>query len=137
MRVMSVAITMKSAALVAAVRAESIPRNMRCALLVENEAKRLLSIGGGKPHRPSAPGVPPHLEHGDLRNSISSAATPIGTAVVGPVVEYGAYQEFGTRDGKLKKRPFMRPALMSVKHLFPKQYGNLKLKRLMPAAPHD
>lgn len=67
---------------------------------------------GGKVHKASAPGQPPAVDTGALRNSI-------GMGVVGGVVRVGSglakapLLEFGTLDdgGVLAPRPFMRPAL--------------------------
>jgi len=93
------------------VQAASVSPLVKCAALVEAEAKRLLSKGAGKQARPdtfrenaepysytsSPPGSPPLVRSGNLRSSISYARTPEGTIVVGPTTVgwYGRVHEFG------------------------------------------
>lgn len=97
----------------ARVRRASVPRVVRCAALVEGEAKRLLSRGRGKARTPvtlpdgrtimmypvRGPGDtrPPMLISGNLRSAIAYARTETGTVVVGPqrVGWYGRVHEFG------------------------------------------
>ncbi len=79
----------------------------KCALMVEAEAKRLLSKGGATPvtssgkreikYTPSETGMPPHLRSGNLRGSIQAARQPDGSWVVGPATTapYGRIHEFG------------------------------------------
>ena len=50
----------------------SRPALLRAAMIVEREAKILLSVGGGISHEPSVKGSPPHRQTGNLQNSISS-----------------------------------------------------------------
>lgn len=71
---------------------------------------------GGKIHTASAPGQPPAVDTGELRNSI-------GVAFVGDVLRVGSglekapLLEFGTISdgGRIAPRPFMRPALAEAK----------------------
>jgi len=85
-------------------------------------------------HRPSAPGFPPNIDYGTLRASIGRRIEVSYGMVNGYVgqdtekteqeyqkrrgetpsdetVQYGYYLETGTKDGKLKARPWLRPAL--------------------------
>lgn len=68
---------------------------------------------GGTTHVASAPGEPPKSDTGNLASNIipDIRNTKEGTEVV--VVSrapYSAALEFGTKDGRIKARPFMRPA---------------------------
>jgi len=107
----------------------------KCAILVENEAKRSMKKGG-RPAKargprggraggtPSAPGTPPHVQKGNLRASITHAMVNLLLAIVGPTREawYGKVHEFGGRHHP--KRAFMRPALKKEKPKFPAQFRN-------------
>lgn len=63
-------------------------------------------------HQASAPGEPPAVDTGQLRNSIAAAH---GQDEIGPYVDVGSnleksvYLEFGTSD--MDPRPFMRPSI--------------------------
>jgi len=86
----------------------------RKALEIVNEAKRSM-VGGGKPHVPSAPGEPPHVDTGRLRSSISfefESSTSQFEARVGTNVTYGRDLELGTE--RIKPRPWLRPAFFKV-----------------------
>jgi phage gpG-like protein len=150
-----------------------IGRVQKCALLVEAEAKQLLSQGGGKTivlaggrdahgrflkqsetvYSPSAPGEPPHLRSGNLRNAIRTARSGPKSYVVGPqrMAWYGRVHEFGAlisvtakmagylgfafgwwgvKPGstiRIPKRPFMRPALLRCLAKFPALFAGLNL----------
>jgi HK97 gp10 family phage protein len=58
-----------------------------------------------------AQGLAP-VDTGTLRRSITTQFPTDLSAVVGPSVDYGIYQEFGTRF--MGARPFMRPAAEAV-----------------------
>jgi len=118
----------------------SLSPMLECAVLVEREAKRLLSRTatriqgprGGKIVLPSPPGTPPRQRSGELMGSIGhardgqSAIVGPGTRAVYPKVhEYGL--EFGGRH--FPQRPYMRPALSNTRHEFPKKFKGLKLRR--------
>lgn len=145
---------MDSAAVLSAVRDAGMGSLMEAGLLVEREAKQSMKGGGtwgskqvtvelksGKRVRrprkarvflPSEAGEPPHVRTGVLRSSIATAPTRRFTVVVGPQsppAHYGQYLEFGTRSGRLKKRPFMRPALMRARTRFASLWKNLLLGR--------
>ena len=80
-------------------------------LICEREAKKSMK-GGGRPHKPSAPGEPPHVDIGRLRASVTHEVEETLLGVVGRVgtnVEYGRYLELGT--SKMMPRPWLRPAL--------------------------
>lgn len=83
----------------------------RLCLTCETEAKKSME-GGGRPHTPSRPGEPPHVDTGRLRSSITHEVEETLTGIVGRVgtnVVYGRFLELGT--SKMKARPFLRPAL--------------------------
>jgi phage gpG-like protein len=63
--------------------------------------------------RASAPGEPPAVDTGVLRNSINFEIQEFGKVVVGTANEYAEPLEFGTH--AILPRPFMRPALANVK----------------------
>ena len=84
---------------------------------LEGEIKRTLSQPGtgriyGR-HQASAPGDPPAVDTGRLRNSIAHTRPQWNgwevSAEVGTNVEYAAALEFGT--SRILPRPYMRPAL--------------------------
>ncbi len=80
---------------------------------------------GTKIHFSAAPGEPPAIDTGVLRASLVAEVKEVRFGVIGKVgpdigiikaksepntdVEYGLYQELGTR--KMAARPFLRPAL--------------------------
>lgn len=92
-------------------------------VVLVNEIKQQLShpgsgevyVHGGVEHQASAPGEPPAVDTGQLRNSISSTS---GEDASGPYVDVGTnlekagYLEFGT--STIEPRPFMRPAIESA-----------------------
>ena len=100
---------------------------LKCGALVEGEAKRLLSIGGGMDHIPSDAPHPPHAQKGILRGSITHALTNDGDVIVGPTrtAWYGRVHEFGSRYHPM--RPFMRPALMNAKNKFAEEFRHINL----------
>ena len=69
-----------------------------------------------KRHQASAPGEPPAPDTGALRNSVGQEIVG-GILRVGVGMPYGPFLEFGTltEGGAIAPRPFMRPALESVK----------------------
>lgn len=67
-------------------------------------------------HQASAPGEPPAVDTGALRNSVGQEVT--GNVLrVGVAMPYGPFLEFGTitEGGFIEPRPFMRPALEAVR----------------------
>lgn len=99
---------------------------MEAGLLVQGEARRSVqkSPRGGtiykkyKPkrtHKASAPGEAPATDTGMLVNAITVQIDPgVPAAIVkvaAAVAPYSLPLEFGTQDGKIRARPFMRPAL--------------------------
>jgi len=117
-------------------------RLLRAGQAVEREAKILLGKGGGRGSPPQERGVsyfygepknkwvraspegqPPYTQTGDLKNSISTELAGPYTVIVGPSVFYGKYLEFGTRN--MAARPFMRPALSSVRRKIPEFFEGL------------
>lgn len=105
----------------------------KAAMLIEAEAKRSMKSGGGKAHRPSPAGQPPHVQTGNLRSSITWAKILNGRSrIIGPttVAWYGVIHEFGGRYGKayFPARPFMRPAIRSVREKFAELFANIPLR---------
>jgi len=97
------------------------------ALLTKSEAVKLIQRGPktGKTyqrrtvkHQASAPGEAPASDTGMLASSIKAdtqppAATRHPRALAGSTIEYADHLEFGT--SKIKPRPFMFPAYLTVK----------------------
>lgn len=95
-------------------------RIVACAIVVEDHAKRLLSVegtggtNGGKRvygSNPSKPGEPPHKQKGDLRASVTHER--VGTELksrVGTGLKYGRWLELGTAN--MAARPWLRRALL-------------------------
>lgn len=103
----------------------------KCAMLVEREAKRLLSRGGGKSHKPSAPGQPPHVQTGTLRSSLGFAVLPTGRAIVGATEVYAKVHEHGTRgkggtlpDIKAKSGALAVPIHQDARGKRPRDFGD-------------
>jgi hypothetical protein len=119
-----------------AVALASLDPLRKCAAEVEREAKQLLSVGGGSGRVPSPPGIPPHLQTGALRASVSHALLTMGgmpaahgiaaRAIVGPTETYGKYHEFGSRVHPQRK--FMLPALLRCHMRFAHLFRRLRLK---------
>lgn len=69
------------------------------------------------PHHPSLPGNPPAPDTGNLRESIRYEVNKNGEEVYGIVgssqkdADYGLYLEYGTSDGRIAPRPWLRPAM--------------------------
>lgn len=106
--------------------AELLRALLAAGMLVQGEARRLVqkSPRGGKTykkyrpnrsHKASAPGEPPATDTGMLATAITVRIdTQIPAAVVtvaSALAPYSLPLEFGTQDGKIRARPFMRPAL--------------------------
>lgn len=69
-------------------------------------------------HHPSMPGNPPAPDTGNLRNSIRyeihGEKSKEVYGIVGSTQKdppYGTYLEYGTSDGKIAPRPWLRPAM--------------------------
>lgn len=87
--------------------------------VVENHAKRLLSVSGtgggqGKKRRygsnPSRPGEPPRKQRGTLRSSVAHVVkSEEMKGYVGTRYKYGLYLELGT--SKIAARPWLRRAI--------------------------
>jgi HK97 gp10 family phage protein len=107
-------------------RAQGGPRATRKALgktafFCEASAKDLMTGSGSGEiygtHQASAPGEPPAVLTGNLKNSIRAAAVGDGSSSweVRVGAEYGAPLEFGT--ARMEPRPFMRPAVEETKKI--------------------
>lgn len=68
---------------------------------------------------PSAPGEPPGVVTGDLKNTINAEQVKPCTWKLHDGVEYGAAQEFGTLT--LPARPWFEPALREVADSAPEE----------------
>ncbi|GBF05847.1 hypothetical protein DAERI_060107 [Deinococcus aerius] len=64
-------------------------------------------------HVASAPGDPPAVDTGRLRQSMTALQIKRGHWRVGTNVEYAIYLEFGTR--RIAPRPFFRPAVARLR----------------------
>jgi HK97 gp10 family phage protein len=60
-------------------------------------------------HTASAPGEPPAVDTGFLRNSIQVDEVTPNEAIIAPHTDYAEHVEFGT--SRMAARPYMRPAL--------------------------
>lgn len=89
---------------------EMTKRLTKAAIHLQNEIKKELSTKGVKcgtdDGERSAPGEPPHLECGQLRNSISYEVGQTN-ALVGTNVAHGKFLELGTVN--MEARPWLRP----------------------------
>lgn len=96
----------------------------KAALDIEAHAKQAMSgprsgriyKRGSRIHQASAPGEPPAVDTGKLKNSIRSEQIAVTKAIVSASAEYAAYLEFGTR--RMAARPYMRPAVEAVTPMF-------------------
>ena len=83
-----------------------------------NTEKSYYSNNKTTPHHPSLPGNPPAVDSGNLRESIRYEIHNEGKTVYGIVGDtlqedkYGEDLEYGTSDGKLAPRPWLRPAML-------------------------
>lgn len=73
-------------------------------------------------HTSSAPGEPPAIDTGRLRQAITHQITRLGLAVYEGIIgvslgaaKYAKWLEFGTDKGQMKPRPVWLPALMQLK----------------------
>jgi len=80
-------------------------------------------------HQASAPGQPPAPDTGTLKNSITWQVLRRNKRIVGRIgtgLPQGAALEFGTKDGRIKARPYIRPVLrreaMKVQRLLGKGF---------------
>lgn len=76
-------------------------------LLVGERSGHVYSIRG-KAHQASAPGEPPAVDTGNLKNSLRVLEVTDDYASFGTSADYAAYLEFGTRN--MAARPYLRPA---------------------------
>lgn len=71
-----------------------------------------------KAHHPSLPGNPPAVDSGNLRDSIRYEIHGEGREAYGIVgssqkdEDYAVWMEYGTSDGRIEKRPWLRPAMI-------------------------
>lgn len=83
----------------------------------------------GVDYSPSEPYDPPHLMTGNLRRSITHAFDSFKKIVLcgpgGNWAFYGKFLESGTKDGKIKPRPFMRPSLDKSKEKIKEQFRGM------------
>ena len=72
----------------------------------------------GRVHQASAPGEAPAIDLGNLLNSLAVEIVSDLTARVTVGAEYGSPLEFGTVDGKIAPRPYLRPAVAQMRAAF-------------------
>lgn len=83
-------------------------------LLNRSQPKRRLPGGTRIGLDPSKPGEPPKRVENALIDSIATEVVTRGSVIIGRVgsnLKYARAQELGNPKGKLKKRPYLRPAL--------------------------
>lgn len=82
-------------------------------------SKTYYSNNKTKAHHPSFPGNPPAPDSGHLRDSIRYEIENTGNTVYGIVgstlkdPDYAVWMEYGTSDGRVAHRPWLRPAMIS------------------------
>jgi HK97 gp10 family phage protein len=87
----------------------------KAAYLIRADAQALIQQGpkSGETygnHRASAPGEPPATDTGNLVRSITVDKPTADSVTITCRAPYAAALEFGTDDGHIEERPFMRPA---------------------------
>lgn len=94
-----------------------------------------------KAHHPSMPGNPPAPDSGNLRNSIRYEIHEEGKEVYGIVgssqmdENYAVWMEYGTKDGRIAPRPWLRPTMIKNNDWIRKSIANavaLGLKGQLP-----
>lgn len=106
-----------------------------------NMSKSYYTNNSSVPHHPSLPGNPPAVDTGNLRQSIRYEVINEGEGksvygIVGSTQSdpnYAVWMEYGTSDGKIAKRPWLRPAMIKNNDWIRKSIANsvadgLKLK---------
>ena len=79
------------------------------------KTKRQKITRGSRGHRPSEPGYPPAIDTARLVSSIQVEVNEKKLTVeIGTNEKRGAWLEFGTRDGRIAARPWLRPAAKKV-----------------------
>lgn len=100
-------------AFIASVDGAMAQRMERASGLLEADVKGSM-VGGGKPHVPSRPGEPPHVDTGGLRRSVRHLVIVQNGVIRGFVQanHVAAHAlEVGYAPGNLLARPYLRPAL--------------------------
>lgn len=99
-----------------------------CGELVATEARRAVQKSprggqiykrpGGKTHKASAPGESPATDTGALVRSITVEPQPERYSVIikcaPTIAPYAKALEYGTSDGRIQERPFLRPSLKKM-----------------------
>lgn len=80
--------------------------------MIRTEAVLSITAGSvsGENHVPSAPGEPPNADTNQLDNSIHVRKIDNNHFEVVADAPHATPQEYGTADGRLSERPYMRPA---------------------------
>lgn len=88
------------------------PQLFVAADIIRTEAALSITSGSisGANHVPSAPGEAPNADTGVLDSSIHVRKVAINHFEVVADAPYAVAQEYGTADGRLPERPYMRPA---------------------------
>jgi len=95
--------------------APEIKREVRRLIRDPNKTGRIYNING-KRHQASAPGEAPANLTGKLARSVGSSISGYDTLVIGErghIAPYAKYLEYGSPEGKILKRPHLRPAVIS------------------------
>lgn len=83
-----------------------------------------------KAHHPSLPENPPAPDTGNLRNSIRYEVHGEGSEIYGVVgstqkdPDYAVWMEYGTSDGRIAPRPWLRPAMQKNNEWIRKSIAN-------------
>ena len=124
---------------VAAIESTATQRVLEAVNVVRGQALETLSgsrsgrtyrvPGSRRTYTASAPGEPPASRLGELRQSVKIALKTAGRKIIGMVgtaLEYGKVLEFGTRDGRIAPRPWLRisfeKAQPKVKAIFSRKW---------------
>ncbi len=78
------------------------------------------------PSSPSAPGQPPAVVSGNLRDSITARQTTKGdkpAVMIEVKAHYASFLEFGT--SRMASRPFIRPAMFRAEQRYPNQFKRI------------
>lgn len=88
---------------------------------------------GGRVHQASAPGNPPAVDTGELRNSVGTEQQPDGSVEVGTRLAKAVPLEFGAPERGLLPRPFMRPAVLQARQAMADAALTWELRATSPA----
>ena len=109
--------------------AKNVANHARLSIRNPNKSGRLYPRGG-KIHQASAKGEAPAFDTGNLAGSVIQERSQtdtgrLATWITGSKLNYSKWLEFGTQDGRIGERPFLRPALRRERPEFIKRAANL------------